>query len=208
MEKREMEEGVKVIKRMVEELHEEKAKTNWGPIYMLYGIVFFLAAISCQVFVLLRVRSTKPFWIAWISALVVVEAAYWLDEARQRRRIRVRSYLERQISWVWNMFCVAMGVTFFAIYAHGSHPYMYFLLWSFLMILFAITLSVNGILLGYNRQLLALSAICFAGVIPMNLIPRFMAGIFGVLILLGLGLPGLTMHRQWLAMKKETDARV
>ncbi len=208
MDKREMEEGVRVINRMVKELQEEKARTNWGPIYILYGVVFFLAAISCQVFVLLRVRSAMPFWIAWITAGIITGAAGWLDEARQRRRIRVRSYLERQISWVWNMFYIATGATFFAIYVHGPHPYMHFLLWSFMMILFAVALSVNGILLGYNKQLLVLSAICFAGIIPMNLVPRFMASIFAVLVLLGLGLPGLTTHRQWLAIRKGTDARV
>lgn len=204
MEKREMEEGVKVIKRMVEELQKEKAKRNWGPLWMLYGVVFFLAAMACQAFVLLRVQSAKPFWIVWIIAVVVVGSASWLSEGRQRKKTRVHSYLERQISMQWNIFCVALGVTFFTIFV--SAPHHYILLWSFLIILFGLTLSGVGILLGHNKQLLTLGLLCFAGAILMNIIPRFMTGIYGVLILLGLGLPGFTMHRRWLAMKKENNA--
>jgi len=204
MEKQEMEEGVKVIKRMVEELQKEKAKRNWGPLWILYGVVFFLAAMACQVFVLLGVRNAKPFWITWIIAVIVTGSAYWLSETRQRKKIRVHSYLERQISTQWNIFCVALGVTFFTIFV--SAPHHYILLWSFLIILFGATLSGVGILLGHNKQLLTLGLLCFAGAILMNLIPRFMTGIFGALILLGLGLPGFTMHRRWLAMKKERNA--
>lgn len=204
MEKREIEEGVKVIKRMVEELQKEKAKRNWGPLYMLYGVVFFLAAMACQVFVLLGVQSAKPFQTVWIIAVVIAGSASWLSTRRQKKKTRIHSYIERQISMQWNIFCVALGVTFFIIFV--SAPHHYILLWSFLLILFGATLSGVGILLGHNKQLLTLGLLCFAGVILMNLIPRFMTGIYGVFILLGLGLPGFTMHRRWLAMKKEKNA--
>jgi hypothetical protein len=156
---------------------------------IFWGWLVFICALINYVCILIRSELGYYVWPVLMPLGAVVSVIYGM---RQRKREKVRTYIETYLGYSWTAFIVAMFITLGFMPVHGV-KITYF----FLMLLYGMATLISGGLLNF-RPLIWGSLFSFAGaIISVFLVEEQLLLCIAGALLLSYIIPGHLLRSQY-----------
>ena len=176
-------ESLEIIDSMINTAKNKLADD--GFLYMFWGWLVFISAISHYITVILNIEYGFIVWPVLMPLGAVVSIIYG---NRQRKKVNVRSYIGTYLGYSWTAFLIAMFITLAFMDHHGIKVtyFIFMILYGIATLisggllnfqpliigsLFSFALSVASVFLGEKEQLLCIAAAIFCSyIVPGHLL--------------------------------------
>ncbi|MEO7312556.1 MAG: hypothetical protein ABIX01_19375 [Chitinophagaceae bacterium] len=138
--------------------------TENGHLYLLWGWVIFVCSVGQ--FLMQQVYHTEKFWMIWL--LTWAAAIYQVVFIRRKvKRIRVRTYSDEIIKYIWIVFVIMMAVGCFVVSNIVRMPGQVNIL---ILLLYGMPTFLSGIVIRF-RPLIVGGSCCWALAITAIFVP-------------------------------------
>jgi serine/threonine protein kinase len=175
------------VSRLFRETHHAPVMENWGGLWMLHSLKLLLLCVVTNLLWLAGVRHHLAYLLLWSIGLVVWAAFFW----SWRRRGGAVTFVERQMAHGWAAGVAASIGIFIVEVLLGLEALKLTPVLS--VVAGMVFVFMAGTVSGWFY---VPAVLCFAGALPMALLPEIGPTLFGLVSGLGFFVPGLKYYRQ------------
>lgn len=188
MNRDQAESALAIIRKVIQDTHEDLIAHNWGLIWMIHA--FTNASGMIAIGTLIEARNLPILWyLVPLFANAVVNLVFVLLLSERERGIR--SYIELQLHGIWITFILFTSAATLMLHAAGAQPRLF-------CPLMAMTSGIGFAMMGvvFYRRFLAYAAVFMVVMLASPFLPDHQWFALAGAVWVSLFVPGLIMHRE------------
>jgi hypothetical protein len=185
------EESLVLIESMI-----KKAKNQFsenGDLYLLWGWWVFVCSIA--EFILLNLMNFERHWLVWWTFPLVIAFQIWYLR-KKRNRVRVRTYTDEIVGFVWLTFLVLMVLIVFLL-ARTNDPSTFLLIDPMFLILYGMPTFLSGIILKFRPLIIGGIGCWMLSMVATFVSPEYHLLLLPVAMLIAWIIPGYRLRRKF-----------
>src|SRR5437773_5763841 len=184
-------ESLQVIESMVNKAKNQFSES--GTLYLLWGWWVFICSIA--EFILLNVVHYEKHWLVWWTmwAILIYQFFYL---RKKRSRVRVRTYTDEIIGFVWITFLILMVLLVFLI-GRVTDPNKVSLIDPAFLILYGMPTFLSGIILKFRPLIIGGIGCWILSVIATFVSPEYHLLFLPIAMLIAWIIPGYLLRKKY-----------